>query len=587
MGIITLDNINKKEYISTIEPKKQNETIQITWKEEMKMETKQNVITTRDINKTWDIYMNNGWIDGKRYTLGPFRGIKNRWAGKACFIIGSGPDLKIFINQIGFDFFNGRHSIGINHIIESYDGFEWFIFLDRRFLKKTTYNLPDFKGKIFAQNNTGISSKFKNVIRYKCQNTRPTTDITKGLFSNRFSGLAALNLAIIAGANPIFLIGFGMGKDGTQKLFHFRENYQGVGQRPKLQFEKYKKVYKYFERFKKWYPAVIHVTEGESLAEFRKMDFKTFKQKFSIQEKRINIVKQNEPKIIHLSFSNDINRHADITRAIIKNCYGNHFLRTFNNIPKADLYIIEHFMSTNKYVQSFPYKNKTINIVHSMNCIPIGNFLKNVALTNAWMRWLQNKNVNNLVMIPGGIDTRSYENIEYDNSCKIFGRLTRWSPGKIPAWWNQMVLEILNHDKNLQCMMFIEMAGRSRQLLKHDRMIYDYSCKITDFKGNWLKKLGIYIHANGSFRETMSHAIIEAMATGLPIIYLNEIAVKEVVGNAGICVRNKEELKKMILKVMYDENLRKAYSDLSKKRSKVWDIKHTIEGFNKLIKEVI
>ena len=170
-------------------------------------EKRSKTISTRNINKTWETYMNNGWIDGTKYTLGPFDGIKNKWKNKACFIIGSGPDLSIFINQIGWNFLDGKHTIGINHTIESYDRFEWFIFLDRRFLKKTTYDLPQFKGKIFAQNNTGISAKFKNVIRYRCTNSNPTNDIRKGLFSNRFSGLAALNLAIIAGANPIFLIG--------------------------------------------------------------------------------------------------------------------------------------------------------------------------------------------------------------------------------------------------------------------------------------------------------------------------------------------------------------------------------------------
>lgn len=592
MPIIHLDDVRKKENPNIPDSIKQNDTLQIKRRIERNYMNSplenDKIISTRNISKTWETYMNNGWFDGGFYQPGPFEGIKNKWKNKPCFIVGSGPDLKIFINKVGWSFLNNKHTIGINHVIETYDKFEWFLFLDRRFLKRTTYDLSLFKGKIFAQNNTGINCSLNNIVRFRCNNNHPVIDINKGLYSSRFSGLAALNLAIIAGANPIFLIGFGMGIDGNPKRFHFRGNYQGVGQHPDAQFKKYKKVYTHFNKFKKWFPAIIHVTAGQSLVQgIRKLTFAQFKKKFALKDKKINIIKKTQPVIAHLSFSNNVNIHADITRGIIKNCYGNHSIHNIKEPPQADLYITEHFISTDKAINAWPFKDKTINIVHSMNCIPRGNFICNVVLTNAWQRYLFNKGVQNLKVIYGGINLKPYENIKPDNKEKIFGRITRWSPGKIPYWWNETVKQILDENEDIKCLMFINQIHRGRQLLKHERMIYDKTCKINDFKGKWLKRLNIYVHANGTFKETMSHAVIEAMATGLPIIYLKEPAVTEVMGNAGIGVNNAYELKNIIIKLLNNGQLRQSYSKLSKERSKVFDIKKTIEKFDCLIKEII
>lgn len=589
MGIIRLNQIERNVNRMKNEPIIKDNPIYINKRAEGKTiieEPNLKIIRTRDIDETWDNLMDIGWINRKPYPLGPFEGIVNTWKNQPCFIIGSGPDLKVFIKTIGWDFLNDKKTIGINHVIESYDKFKWFMFLDRRFLKKTTYNLQNFKGKIFAQNNAGLADVTKNIVRFRAlsSNAKPTEKIQKGLYSNRFSGLVALHLAILSGANPIYLIGFGMGKSGNEKRFHFRGKYQGVGQKPKEQYKKYIRTYKAFNKFNKWATKIVHVTEGQSLADFNKLSFPLLKDRFT--KKKFNIKKGIQPKVVHLSFSDDINIHADITRYIINNCYGRHSLSTFNRIPAADLYVTEHFISTNKQVLNFPYKNKCINIVHTMNCYPKGNFLINVALTKVWKNILLKRGVKNIRVIPGGIETKLYKNIVRNENSKIFGRITRWSPGKIPPWWNRMIVDILNSNKDISCLMFIDNRNRSRKLLNHDRMIYDYSCEITDFKGNWLKKLSIYVHANGTFKETLSHAVIEAMATGLPIVYIKEPALNEVVGSVGIAVNNENELKNAILKLLNDKKLCKNYEKLSKSRSKMYDIKFTVEKFSTLIKEV-
>ena len=81
---------------------------------------------------------------------GQFDGIMNSWKDEPCFVVGTSRAIE------GFDFnlLNGLHTIGINHLIEDWDLMEWFIFLDQRFLNKTTYDITNFKGKIFAASST-------------------------------------------------------------------------------------------------------------------------------------------------------------------------------------------------------------------------------------------------------------------------------------------------------------------------------------------------------------------------------------------------------------------------------------------------
>lgn len=300
------------------------------------------------------------------------------------------------------------------------------------------------------------------------------------------------------------------------------------------------------------------------------------------------LYKDMEPKIVHLSFSNDPDVHFEYMRIILKECYGNHSLHTFDDYPKdADLYITEHFMSTKKKIITFPYKRKAINVIHSMNCWPKGGFLKNIVHTNHWKKYLAETGVKNIEVIPGGLNLKPYRKIKPDYSKKVFGRLTRWNPVKIPIWWNDMVKEILDEDEEVKCLMYIDVKSKERKFLKHERMIYSEKCKITDFKGKYLKNLSLYVHANGSFKEILSNSLIEAMATGLPIIYKDELSLRDIVGDAGIRVNNQHELKYIIKKLLGNELLREAYGILAKERAEYFDVNKTVNKYNKVIKECL
>jgi glycosyltransferase involved in cell wall biosynthesis len=532
--------------------------------------------------KTWEWFYEKGYIDNNQMDPRFYKNVNGFWQDQPCWIIGGGPDIDTFIERNGWHFFDDKHTIGINHKIEEYDKFEWFIFLDKRFLDKTTYDMRNYKGRIFAQNTTGIKSDERHVV-YTCRDDRPGRHIQDGLFNQNFSGLVALNLAIISGANPIYMVGFGMGKSGNEKDFHSK-NYTGAIHN-KSRYQKYINVQDYYKAFHHDLHKVIHISDGKDMIMMKKQKINTINLRC-----RVNVRKKTQPVVAHMSFTSDINKMGDVSRGIINNCYGRHSLHDFKRgIPNADLYILEHFLSTHKHVVNFPYKHKAIDLVHTQNCVPTGNFLKTVALTNAWGEILKRNHVNNLKVIYGGIDLKHYEDIEPDYNNKTFGRITRWSPGKIPPDWNSLLRVLFKIDPELKCLMYVQTMNSSREKINHPQMIYDNSVQISDFKGDALSKMSLYVHANGYFKETMSHAVIEAMATGLPVVYLTEKTgvLEEVTGPAGIRCNNMQELGQAILKLINNPDEKRRLGLLGKEQAKKFDINKTVNNFNQLIKEVM
>lgn len=546
-----------------------------------------NAIKERPRNKdeTWRFLTEMGNIDSNVMLKRSYDGIKDAWLNQPCFVVGAGYDLRDFIENVGWDFLNDKHTIGMNHVIEDYDKFEWFLFLDKRFLVNTTYNMSQFKGRVFAHCSTGYKPEDRITIFHTSVDA-PTHQVQDGLYSGNLSGLCALNLAIISGANPIYLLGCGIGKGATEKSYHYKDTYTGERKEAAI-FAKFQRVMRLYKSYAQYNDRIIQVTTGtEPTAIQRKMRaVELLKDKPSLQWTGA------KPRIVHISFSNDITKHADITRYIIKECYGEHSLIAQNQaIPKADLYITEHFLSTDKFVNRFPYKEKTINIVHTVNCIPQGPFKRNIALTNAWKKILEQHFVKNITMIHGGIDLSQYANIIPDYSKLVFGRITRYSAGKIHPAWNEMVQGILNAEPTTKCVMYTQLDSlNNRPILFHPGMIYDKSCQIDMFKGDFLKNLSIYVHMNGSFKETLSFAVIEAMATGLPIVYLDEKTgvLDEITGNTQIKCNSVDDVTRAILSLLHDKKSRILYGTKAKEQAKKFDKNIMLAKFDREIKQCI
>lgn len=537
-------------------------------------------------DETWKFFEYMGRITSNSILERSYENINGAWAGEECYIIGAGPGLGEFIKKVGWNFLDGKHTIGINHTIEDYDRFEWFLFLDKRFLDKTTYDMNRYTGRVFAHCQTGKLPSEQNVI-FHTGTDKPTLKIQDGLYNGNLSGLCALNLALIAGASKIYMIGFGMNGTGTKEAYHYKPSYTGEVKEEKI-YNKFVRVQCQYNAFEPYVDRIIHVTDGDDCESLKN---KMTLDNFILQNTQNKVeVSNRNPIICHISFSNKLSDHADITRYIIKEGFGKHILVSQNEIiPNADLYITEHFLSTDKFVNAFPKKSKTINIVHTVNCIPHDGFLKNIALTSAWKKVLEQYFVKNIEVIHGGIDLDPYAGIT-PTSEKVFGRITRWSAAKIHPEWNRIVKEILDEMPDSKCLIYSQLDQvNKRDILNHPRMVYDSSCKIDMFKGSFLKNMSVYVHMNGSFKDTLSFGVIEAMATGLPIVYLSEGTgvLEEVTGNAGIRCTSVDEVKKAIKELLKNEAMRIEYGSRARARAKTFDKNIMIKKFDEVIKSCL
>lgn len=526
-----------------------------------------------------------GAVDGRPFSLGDFNKIKNKWYGQAAYVIGTGPTLKPFLDKFGWSFFDGRHTIGINHAIEDYDGFEWFFFLDKRFLDKTTYDLENYKGLIIAQNTTGLKSD-ENIVTFKTRGDYPGDDIEDGVYSSNLSGLAALHIAVYSGANPIYLVGHGMGAS-NESAYHYREDYTGEAKKHEI-WKKFYRVRTYFDNFAQWRRKIFSVSDYKEYTAIENIPLDGFDD--SKRAADSIKIESRLPVIIHLSFSPDLAKHADVTRYQISQGWGIHKLRDFKRIgeEKADLYVLNHFLSTDHQIRNFQEKHRAIDIIHTRGCLPRNGFKKVIAMSEVWKKIIVSMGTDEktVSVIPACIDTASYTE-QPDYKSKTFGRITRWSTGKIPEWWNDMLTDIFEKHPDSKCLFYCQPVGKikDRPYLEHPQMEYDGSVFIFENKNRYLKNLSFYVHANGFFREISPHGILEAMATGLPIVYLHEDSIAEMIGEHGIACENKQQLQETIESMLlWDASQLEAVGQKMQERAGEYDKEIMLKKYNALLK---
>jgi hypothetical protein len=228
-------------------------------------------INKRRVDRFWELADQAGRIDLKpEIRNGPFDGVLGAWNNQPAFVVGAsaagrGFDLKLL---------DGFNSIGVNHMIEYYDGFKWFLFMDQRFLRLTTYNLNEYKGKIFAYNRVNMSTRnFPNLVLFRCKPIQgePDYNISNGLYCRSLSGMSALHLAIISGANPIYMIGLDSVKNiDPTKGFHYDKNYTGE-EKSEKSYNGYTKISASFSKFAQWKDKIINVCPDGHIDDFKKI----------------------------------------------------------------------------------------------------------------------------------------------------------------------------------------------------------------------------------------------------------------------------------------------------------------------------
>lgn len=158
--------------------------------------------------------------------------LKRMVKGKRIFIIGSGPSLK------GFDFsrLDGDFTITVNHASRYYTKSTMMLFLDGKFVREVKPFIDNYRGIVFASYRTDYKTEHSKAKAVYCFSTNrreiAETDMNMGLYNGELSGLCALNLALILGAAPIYLLGFDMNEEAPWYFFedeftikkHYRPN---------------------------------------------------------------------------------------------------------------------------------------------------------------------------------------------------------------------------------------------------------------------------------------------------------------------------------------------------------------------------
>jgi hypothetical protein len=280
MGVVRITNANQLSRKIANKKKKKEEIWQVRPKDVrvLKRWEKFNLNNAKQVWKNFEDIGRFTQTMNKRQ--GPFEGVTNAWRNQPAFVVGSS------ISARGFDLtkLNGKHSIGVNHMIEYYDGFEWFLFQDQRFMRITKYDLKKYKGKLFCHNNTAIMpSEYNDVCFIKSQYNRSnlgiTLNIKDGLYPRVLTGACGLHLALISGANPIYMIGLDTAKD--ENLIgghHYREDYTGEHNIEKSLNGTLGK-YGMFKTFYKWRDRIINVCENGRLDMFKMISYKELEEK--------------------------------------------------------------------------------------------------------------------------------------------------------------------------------------------------------------------------------------------------------------------------------------------------------------------
>lgn len=104
---------------------------------------------------------------------------------------------------------------------------------------------------------------------------------------------------------------------------------------------------------------------------------------------------------------------------------------------------------------------------------------------------------------------------------------------------------------------YIFNLSRKLDVLRHIRFDLNWSPNMVVVY--YYRAADVYVHT--SLSEAFgSLTLLEAMASGTPVIASNKSSIPEAVGNAGLLVNSEEELAEKILEVLHDDKLRKNLS---------------------------
>jgi hypothetical protein len=246
-----------------------------------------------------------------------------------------------------------------------------------------------------------------------------------------------------------------------------------------------------------------------------------------------------------------------ITRMIIERAIGDHvYVQVGEEIPPADIYILECFKKEYEYFRDFKAKGKVISLVHSTPpCEPAIHSDVVVCLSHASARG------RDAIVIPGGLGVWPHR-----DHGTFFGCILRNADGKFHPNWNSSMGRILTAIEKTELYVI---TNKLTGLWLGDRINYVTTVVISDDdqKLSHLSKLAVAVFMHGAFEETFCMSVLECMNAGLPIVYLYQPALFEVAGEDQLCCDSADEVVRKTIGLLLDSRKAKALGSLAKYRA--------------------
>src|SRR3989338_8409267 len=173
------------------------------------------------------------------------------------------------------------------------------------------------------------------------------------------------------------------------------------------------------------------------------------------------------------------------------------------------------------------------------------------------------------------------------------------SVGRLVSWKGfSLLIKLIPDLKKIDPSFKLIILGSGPQeekLLEEARSLNLLSSEdVVIMKSDWLGVISYlrqaYIFVLNTGYEGLSHTILEAMATGVPVVTTNVGGIPELIkdGENGLLVEynNKEQLKEAILKLYQNEDLRKKFIENSKKVLEKFSFENMINQTINLFKEL-
>jgi glycosyltransferase involved in cell wall biosynthesis len=171
--------------------------------------------------------------------------------------------------------------------------------------------------------------------------------------------------------------------------------------------------------------------------------------------------------------------------------------------------------------------------------------------------------------------------VKADLGFKWFGHILRNDKGKYHWRWNHLLRNILNKTESRAYII-----SRNPKEINNYRIIYNKLVS-DENKLKALCELSVAVYAHGSFEEIFPMAILECMSVGLPIVYLYQPSMAEMIGPDQLACDTIKEVEEKTIMLLNDYKLRKKYGQKALERARFFTREKTIDAWNKLFLEIV